>query len=425
MGKSTKLCCFLLRPFCQHHSGKDEPTSAEGGQEREPREYFAGQQRRHNGDGQSRGEGFEPAEQQKHKRHCHKRAQCQRKAPPMVEQQTSEGAQAGGSDDERPDGPRAFAEAAATVGELDHSDHQRRHCEKTEGGIGEAEGDGQGKAHGGREQNQLESSEGMVFRTFLLSEPAPTEGQHHRNHQHAGGIEPRGSPHQHGQHSRRDGGIHIAPHQAQQSYHDDEGQRKADLEAGGKPQIEGQSDGGRSRQVEGDLPSAYVPHRLGHQPESDAQRRRLGEDDLALSRSIRHSHHQGEEQRDREIPFYGRGEHQGVLFFLCGLLQRFQCAAELVGAGGGLPSAADAVEFLDDVVDFLSSNKAADALEVSVASAIKEDLLDDALVIDGHIDELRAGALGFVEGVGHNGVFCVCLQFVFFCLLYISSLNIR
>jgi hypothetical protein len=41
-------------------------------------------------------------------------------------------------------------------------------------------------------------------------------------------------------------------------------------------------------------------------------------------------------------------------------------------------------------------------LPVPVASAIKEDLPDNALVIDGHIDELRAGALGFVEGVGHK-----------------------
>ncbi len=92
-----------------------------------------------------------------------------------------------------------------------------------------------------------------------------------------------------------------------------------------------------------------------------------------------------------------------MLFFLCGLLQRFQCAAELVGAGGGLASAADAVEFLDDVVDFLSGDQPADALEVSVASAHEEDLLNDAVVIDGHIDELRAGAFGFVEGVFHSG----------------------
>ena len=42
-------------------------------------------------------------------------------------------------------------------------------------------------------------------------------------------------------------------------------------------------------------------------------------------------------------------------------------------------------------------------LACSVASAYEEDLPDDALVIDGHIDELGAGALGFVEGVGHKG----------------------
>ncbi len=89
-----------------------------------------------------------------------------------------------------------------------------------------------------------------------------------------------------------------------------------------------------------------------------------------------------------------------MLFFLCGPLQRFQCAAELVGTGGGLPSAADAVEFLDDVVDFLADDQAADTLEVSVASAIKKDLLNDALVIDRHIDELRAGRLGFCRGCG-------------------------
>ena len=96
-----------------------------------------------------------------------------------------------------------------------------------------------------------------------------------------------------------------------------------------------------------------------------------------------------------------------MLFFLCGLLQRFQYAAELVGAGGRFTAAADAVEFLDDVVDFLAGDQAADALEVSVASAYEEDLLDDALVINSHIDELRAGALGFVEGVGHKVGFSV------------------
>ena len=44
----------------------------------------------------------------------------------------------------------------------------------------------------------------------------------------------------------------------------------------------------------------------------------------------------------------------------------------------------------------------ADPLPDSVASAHEEDLLDNTVVIDRHIDELRAGTLGFVEGVEHN-----------------------
>ena len=44
----------------------------------------------------------------------------------------------------------------------------------------------------------------------------------------------------------------------------------------------------------------------------------------------------------------------------------------------------------------------ADPLPDSVASAHEEDLLDDAVVIDGNVNKLRAGTLGFVEGVEHN-----------------------
>lgn len=51
-------------------------------------------------------------------------------------------------------------------------------------------------------------------------------------------------------------------------------------------------------------------------------------------------------------------------------------------------------------------------MEISVASAHEEDLPDDALVIDGHIDELRAGALGFVEGVSYLFIFQFFHQFI-------------
>lgn len=55
----------------------------------------------------------------------------------------------------------------------------------------------------------------------------------------------------------------------------------------------------------------------------------------------------------------------------------------------------------------------AELLPVPVASAYEEDLLNDAVVIDGHIDELRTSALGFVEGVGHRG----CLKSFMFLMI--------
>ena len=102
---------------------------------------------------------------------------------------------------------------------------------------------------------------------------------------------------------------------------------------------------------------------------------------------------QRRENDGKEDTQYGHGG----LFF-----EGFQCPTELVGAGGGFVAAADAVEFLDHVVDLLAGDQPADALQVAVAAAIEGDLLNNALVINGHIDELRAGALSFVEGVGHN-----------------------
>ena len=62
---------------------------------------------------------------------------------------------------------------------------------------------------------------------------------------------------------------------------------------------------------------------------------------------------EGREDDGEEDAEYGHGG----LFF-----EGFQCAAELVGAGGGFASAADAVEFWDDVVDFLAGDQTADAL---------------------------------------------------------------
>ena len=55
----------------------------------------------------------------------------------------------------------------------------------------------------------------------------------------------------------------------------------------------------------------------------------------------------------------------------------FEGAAQLVGAGGAFAAAADAVDAGDDIVDFLATDQLADALQVAVASAKEEDLLDD------------------------------------------------
>lgn len=88
--------------------------------------------------------------------------------------------------------------------------------------------------------------------------------------------------------------------------------------------------------------------------------------------------------------------HSGLFF------EGFQCAAELVGTRCGFIAAADAIQFTNDIIDFLTCHQTTDPLQVAVATAKKGDLLNDALVIDGHVDELGAGALGFVEGVFHD-----------------------
>ena len=90
----------------------------------------------------------------------------------------------------------------------------------------------------------------------------------------------------------------------------------------------------------------------------------------------------------------------------------------MVGAGGGLDAAADAVQFVDDVVDVLSAHQLADALEVAVASAEEENLLDDVVLVGSHVDQFRACAVGLVLYVlclhGANLVYFTCSS-KFFC----------
>ena len=62
--------------------------------------------------------------------------------------------------------------------------------------------------------------------------------------------------------------------------------------------------------------------------------------------------------------------------------------AKLVRAGRSFAATPDAVEFLNDIVHFLAGYQAADALQVAVTAAIKEDLLYHIVLIDRHIDKL-------------------------------------
>ena len=76
--------------------------------------------------------------------------------------------------------------------------------------------------------------------------------------------------------------------------------------------------------------------------------------------------------------------------------------AELVGAGGGFVTAADAAQFGDYVVDSLAGDETADTLQITVAAAEERDLLDDVVIVDRHVDEQRAGALSWVLYMLHN-----------------------
>jgi len=73
-----------------------------------------------------------------------------------------------------------------------------------------------------------------------------------------------------------------------------------------------------------------------------------------------------------------------------------QGPAELVWAGGVLGTAAHAVKPLDDVVNLLSAHQLTDALQIAVAASEEENLLDDVVLVSSHVDQFRAGAVGFV-----------------------------
>lgn len=82
-------------------------------------------------------------------------------------------------------------------------------------------------------------------------------------------------------------------------------------------------------------------------------------------------------------------------------LNLFQRSAKLVGAGSPFRATTDAVQFRDDIIDLLSCNESADALQIAIASAHEKHLLDDVVVVNCHINQLRASSLGLILNVFH------------------------
>ena len=78
-------------------------------------------------------------------------------------------------------------------------------------------------------------------------------------------------------------------------------------------------------------------------------------------------------------------------------------AAQLVGTRGVFPAAADAFQTGQDFLDFHALDKASDALQVAVAAAEEDDVVQ-AAVDDVEVDELAAGLFGLI-GVVHGGYF--------------------
>ena len=71
-----------------------------------------------------------------------------------------------------------------------------------------------------------------------------------------------------------------------------------------------------------------------------------------------------------------------------GGLELLEGAAELVGAGGRLRATADAIDALDDIVNLLTSNQLADALQIAIATAQEEYLLDDVVLVGSDVYQL-------------------------------------
>lgn len=71
----------------------------------------------------------------------------------------------------------------------------------------------------------------------------------------------------------------------------------------------------------------------------------------------------------------------------CGL-QLLQGCGQLVGTGGELVAAADALQPADDIVDALSCHQLAYSLQVTVTATKEKHLLYHVVLVCRHIDDL-------------------------------------
>ena len=79
-------------------------------------------------------------------------------------------------------------------------------------------------------------------------------------------------------------------------------------------------------------------------------------------------------------------------FCVLGIFCFFQSFCKLIGAGGGLHAALDALYTGDDIVDIHAFHQGSDALQVAVAAAKELDVAN-LVVFDFKADELGADSL--------------------------------